>query len=266
MSSSGGSGVDLLSSQVRRRIVDTLANLPSTPDGSGGLRPAEGLSAQDLAEHLGLHVTTVRFHLDQLVSGGLLTSHFEPPVGAGRPRKLYAVEPGSLETVSTEDSYRMLSGLLVESFRTQPDGRQLSPEEVGVRWSHDRVAEEDLDPADQAPARTAGQWLGKVGHMVDLLREWGYVPEVSTTDGGRTANVSLHDCPFLSLARDNVAVVCGIHRGLIRGVMQSLGEESTTVGLTPLVGPNLCVAALTSSTPFTSHRARNASPDKETRP
>ena len=259
-------GVGLLSSAVRRRIVDTLANLPPVADDESALRPAAGLSAHDLADHLALHVTTVRFHLDQLVAGGLLTAHFEHRTGAGRPRKLYAVATGSLESVPSEESFRMLSELLVESFRTGPDGRQLTPEEAGARWGGERADREQLDTSTREPARTAGQWLGKIGLMVDLLREWGYVPEVSTTGGGRTARVSLYDCPFLDLAEANTAVVCGIHRGLIRGVMQSLGEESTQVGLTPFVAPKLCVAAVTAGSPFASSRSRNDSLDKEIRP
>ena len=245
-------GLDLLASAVRRRIVDTLANLPVPEDG-GPDRSRSGMTAQDLAEHLGLHVTTVRFHLDQLVTAGLLTTAFQRGDGAGRPRKLYAVEPGSLDTVPAEGSYQMLSQLLVQSVRTDvgTDGavRTLTPEEAGARWGRERVAREGL-PGEPAPARTPGQWLGKVGQLADLLREWGYVPEVATSAGGRTAEVSLYDCPFLPLARTHTAVVCGIHRGLVRGVMEALGEESTDIGLTPFVTPTRCLATLTATAPF----------------
>lgn len=262
-----GAGLTVLSSSIRRQIVDTLANLPAVVEPeTGSIRPSEGLSAQELAETFGLHVTTMRFHLDQLVGAGLLTSHFQRREGAGRPRKLYAVERGSLETVAPDHAYRMLSELLVESFHTDDQGRPLTPDEAGARWGRRRVGDEHLDLVERAPARTAGQWLGKIGQMVDLLKEWGYTPEVSTSNGGRTARVALHDCPFLPLAEENTAVVCGIHRGLIRGVLESLGEESTDVGLTPFVTPHLCVAALTATTPFDAHPSRKSDPDKETRP
>lgn len=267
MAGTDGAGLGVLASSIRRQIVDTLANLPTVVDPeSGSLRPSEGLSAQDLATTFNLHVTTMRFHLDQLVGAGLLTAHFQHREGAGRPRKLYAVERGSLETVTPEHAYKLLSELLVESFRTDEHGRPLSPDEAGARWGRRRVAQEHLDLVERIPARTAGQWLGKIGQMVDLLKEWGYTPEVSTSNAGRTARVALHDCPFLPLAQDNVAVVCGIHRGLIRGVMESLGEESTDVGLTPFVTPHLCVAALTATTPFDAPRSRKSTPDKEIRP
>ena len=251
MAAAHDGGLDLLTSSVRRRIVDTLANLPSVVDPeTGTLAATPGLSAQELAAQFDLHVTTMRFHLDQLVQAGLLTTHFQRREGAGRPRKLYAVEQGSLETVSEAHSYRMLSELLVESFRTDERGVPITPDEAGAAWGRRRVVEGHPDVGELAPARTPGRWLGKIGQMVDLLREWGYTPEVSTTDQGRTARVALRDCPFLPLARENTAVVCGIHRGLIRGVLESLGEESTEVGLTPFVTPHLCVAALTTTAPF----------------
>ena len=255
----------LLASPIRRRIVDTLANLPPALDPeSAAPTPAEGLSAKELADRFGLHVTTMRFHLDQLVQAGLLTATFQRRESAGRPRKLYAVERGSLESVSSEQSFKMLSELLVESFHTDEHGRPLTPDEAGARWGRRRVGQERSNAGAPEPARTAGQWLGRIGHMVDLLEEWGYLPEVSTSNHGRTAEVALHDCPFLSLAQENTAVVCGIHRGLIRGVLESLGEESTQVGLTPFVTPHLCVASLTATTPFASGQ-RKSRPDKEIR-
>jgi predicted ArsR family transcriptional regulator len=75
----------LLGSPVRRLLVDTL-----TTRGS--------MTAAQLGEIVGLHVTTVRFHLDQLEAGGLLTSSFLRSGGAGRPKKVYAAATGSLAT------------------------------------------------------------------------------------------------------------------------------------------------------------------------
>lgn len=260
-SSGTGAGTDLLGSPVRRTIVDTLANLPTGVDPETGTAiPHPGMRAQDLANRLGLHVTTVRFHLDQLVAAGLLRSHFQRRKEAGRPRKLYAIEQGSLGTVTSDQSYRMLSELLVETLSTGDDEMPTTPEEAGARWGRRHVLDGHTGLVGQAPAHSPGQWLGKIGQMVDLLREWGYSPEVSTTNDGRTARVALHDCPFLPLAKDNTAVVCGIHRGLMRGVMEALGEESTDVGLTPFVAPSLCIAALTTSSSFDQPGSPNHPP------
>ena len=55
---------------------------------------------------------------------------------------------------------------------------------------------------------------------------------------------------FLDLARNNPAVVCGIHRGLIAGSLERLGENGARVSLEPFVGPTTCLAHITTTTPF----------------
>lgn len=258
-------GVDLLGSPVRRQVVDLLANLPTLLDpDTGARRSADGLSARELADRFGLHVTTMRFHLDQLVEAGLVTSRFQRGAGAGRPRKLYSIAHGSFDSVPPERSFALLSEILVESLGT--NGEQLPPEELAARWSRRRVRGQRHESEAREPATTAGQWLGKIGVMVDVLEEWGYVPEVSTTEAGRQARVALHGCPFIELARRNTALICGIHRGLVRGVLEELGEEGATISLTPFVTPHLCVADITAREPFATATASSPAQEKETRP
>jgi predicted ArsR family transcriptional regulator len=228
----------LLESPVRRAIVDLLANLPAAPDLEGGLG---GLTAAELADRVGLHVSTVRFHLDQLVSAQLLESEFRAG-RVGRPRKVYRFRPGASTVADPAEAYRALAELLAESWTTGDEGRQLSPEEVGERWAR---AHARAEPGDTRPAATPGAWLGKVGRTVDMLGRWGYSPELRTADHGRTAELSLRDCPFLALAHTNPEVVCGVHRGLLRGAMEAVGEPDTEVSLRPFVGPGRCLATLT---------------------
>lgn len=236
----------VLASPVRRRLLDTLAHATAT---SHDLTTPVGLTAAELAEHVGLHVTTVRFHLDQLVAAGLVEASFHRSGSAGRPRKIYAPVQGSLAEVDVAgeaDALRLLSSLLAGAFADSSGGATPTPLEAGRRWAVEHV------PADPAstPARTPGEWLSKVGRMLDVLHEWGYTPEMSTSDGGRTARLVLKDCPFLALAVDNPAVVCGIHRGLITGSMEQFGEPDTEIGLEPFVGPATCVAHVSTRTPF----------------
>ena len=107
-------GAALLVSPVRRAIVDALSNRPlARVDGD---ESKSGMTATQLAALLDLHVTTVRFHLDQLVAGGLLTAEFKRGHGVGRPRKVYSVAPGSLDQGSHEHALRILTELLAEAF------------------------------------------------------------------------------------------------------------------------------------------------------
>lgn len=222
----------------------------------------EGVAVGQLAVALGLHITTIRFHLEQLVDAGLVTESHESGGRVGRPRKLYAAAVGQLDEVSTARSFRMLSELLSESFGTGPDGKPSTPEQAGARWGAHQ-AQELLGEVSDVPAVTAGQWLGKVGAMVDVLGGWGYRPSVSTGGDGRSAVVDLVDCPFLELAHSNPAVVCGVHRGLMRGVLDTLGEKDVELRLQPFVTQRTCRAKLRTRTPFRSTGDPNPAADPQ---
>jgi len=230
----------LLTSPVRRQIVDSLAHVEDT---------SRGLTAAELGAEVDLHVTTVRFHLDQLVAAGLVEATVRREGGAGRPRKFYALAPGSLDDVEARtgmEPLRLLSGLLAQTLADGVSGHAVTPADAGRRWAEEHVpASTDAEPAD-----TPGRWLGKLAQMIDVLQEWGYTPELRTSQGGRTAEVRLAHCPFLELARENPAVVCGIHRGLISGSLAQLGENATRVSLEPFVDDTTCLAHVSTTTPF----------------
>ena len=237
--------LDVLGSPARRAILDALANLPAvasagTPDRSSGLTAAE------LALRMSLHVTTVRHHLDRLEQAGLVHRHAER-TGVGRPRHRYTAHPGDLGQVSVSPSaYRLLAQILTEAMASKnPDAA-----DAARRWSLRTVAAQLGDDAPTDPARTPGQWLSKLGTLVDLLDAWGYAPSVATESGSRATRVCLHRCPLRDLAVDNPAVACGVHRGVLQGALDALGEEGSTVQLEPFVEPDLCVARLTTAHPF----------------
>lgn len=233
----------LLDSPVRREIVDILANLPTVRD-EAGLLP--GLTAAELAEALGLHVTTVRFHLDQLVAGQLLDSEFRAG-RVGRPRKVYRFRPGSMGEASSAEAYQALAELLAESWEGDGHGMPLTPEQAGARWA---ASHTDAHTGDDTPARSVGGWLGKVGRTVDMLHRWGYTPDLSTSNHGHTVDLTLVDCPFMALAQSKPEIVCGVHRGLLRGAMDAVGEVETEVTLRPFVSPGRCAATLTTHAEF----------------
>jgi predicted ArsR family transcriptional regulator len=232
----------LLDSPARRGIVDLLAEVAAAD-------PAAGLTAAELGSRLGVHPTTARFHLDQLVGGGLVESRFVK-AGVGRPRKVYRTPTRTLPT-GGDGPMRHLTRLLTE---TWPGGHSddkpggLTPEQAGRRWAVRHVAPTEGSPGPQA--RSAGAWLGKVGLAVDALHEWGYQPDVRTEDAGRTAELTLVDCPFMTLAKARPDVVCGVHRGLLRGTLEALGEPDTEVGLQPFVEPRVCLARVSTRAEF----------------
>jgi len=266
-------GLDLLRSDVRRALYEHLADLPLDPEVVEGTHP-QALSAQELADVVGLHLTTVRFHLDQLVAAGLLTSVQAPPAGAGRPRKLYAVPGLRLSAPSDPEAlqaYAALSEIVGRVAPAQPDpdaaevpdhlmiqsaeGGPLDQtpavlEQSGRQWARDHVGRLADRVGETTPATTPGAWLGKVGAVIDLLVGWGHAPAVRTAAGTREVDIVMRDCPFLALAKDSPQMVCGVHRGLLRGALDALGEESVELDLQPLVDHRTCRAHLSVTTPF----------------
>lgn len=243
--SPGRPALAVLDSPMRRHILDLLANLPADErTGEPG-----GLTAADLGHRLDLHVTTARFHLDQLVQSELVEAVFVRG-GVGRPRKVYRVPAQPLPAPApSEEALRALTEVLAASWRPAESGERPTPEQAGEQWAVSHAPA--ISPEEQRPATTPGAWLGKVGRTVDLLQGWGYQPDVRTEEAGRVAVLTLHDCPFLSLAQAHADVVCGVHRGLLRGALRAVGEDDVEVGLQPFVEPRRCLARIATRTEFT---------------
>jgi len=191
-------------------------------------RSARPMGVRELAEAVGLHPNTVRQHLDQLVEAGLAVRDTAPPVGRGRPALRYAAEPGSDE--QDPAAYRALAGVLAEQVARWPDGVGVALV-AGERWGRALAHE----ATESVPATSA------IGRLVELLDEAGFAPEAPVTDG---QPIRLRQCPFGTLARDHGEVVCGVHLGMMRGVLRELDAPFDALRLEPFVGPSLCLAYL----------------------
>jgi predicted ArsR family transcriptional regulator len=233
-------GAALLVSPVRRAVVDELAALDET-----GRRV--GLTAAELGSRLGLHTTTIRFHVDQLVAGGVLEAHFVRSGGVGRPSKKYLLHEKALaDSEAGQESagpYRVLAGLLASAM-SAGESEQLTPEEAGIRWAQHRAAAV-LPGTPGASSSGADRSAGpKVDAVTELLAEWGYTPETEPAEDGTAVDITLRRCPFLDLAHTHPDVVCGVHRGLLRGALTAVGQPDARVSLQPFVGPDTCRARL----------------------
>lgn len=234
-------GAALLVSPVRRAVVDELAALDEAT------RPV-GLTAAELGSRLGLHTTTIRFHVDQLVAGGVLESHFVRSGGVGRPSKKYVLREQVLGETDTAQHgagpYQVLAGLLASAM-SAGESEQMTPQEAGVRWARHRAEEAEVAhaPKPGAPAPATAPRSAVEG-VIELLAEWGYTPETEPAEDGTAVDITLRDCPFLDLAHTHPDVVCGVHRGLLRGALDAVGEPDARVSLQPFVGPTTCRARL----------------------
>jgi predicted ArsR family transcriptional regulator len=205
----------------RRRILRTL-------QGS-----EHGLGVQELAEQVGLHANTVRFHLNRLLAEGLVRRHAGDHHEQGRPPLTFvAVESGYH---GERRSYRLLAEMLASFMTetTEPHSKAAAVE-AGRTWGHFLTQRPSpyrrTDDAESLEALTS------------VLEEIGFAPEVVQTQDAR--EVWLHHCPFLEVATSYRDVVCSLHLGLMQGVLAETRGPSTVDQLRPLVAPSLCVARL----------------------
>ncbi|WP_066904767.1 helix-turn-helix transcriptional regulator [Millisia brevis] len=209
-----------LTSRARREVLDALRASPVP------------LDAAAVADTLGLHVTTARFHLDHLVDAGLAGRATGNEKRRGRPRILYspiAYSPAidhrgsdSRGFDSPEHEARdQLLDLLIAGLADTSDGPARAIR-AGRRWVDGFTAV--VDHSADAGARLLG-----------VLDRLGFDPLVDEHD------IRLRACPFRASARAHPEVVCSVHQGLVEQL------SDTTVTLLPFVEPELCLIRLDSA-------------------
>jgi predicted ArsR family transcriptional regulator len=198
----------------------------------------DGLGVQELAERVGLHVNTVRFHLDRLVAEGVVARHAEERTEPGRPRHSFTAVAGP-GTHPDLRSYRllaeMLAGLVTESL---PDP-EAAATEAGRAWGHYLASR-------PRPYRRADEETS-VAELLRLMDDIGFVPQLAPAEQHR--EIRLRHCPFLEVAEEHREVVCSLHLGLMQGALAEMRAPIVTERLLPLVEPALCVAVLGPAAP-----------------
>lgn len=199
-----------LSVASRRRLLETLRSAEQPID------------AAALAASVGVHVTTVRFHLDVLEDAGLVQRRPERAGRPGRPRQLYRAVPAG-------DGDRQLAEVLAGALAAEPDAEDFA-ERAGRRWADSEV------PAEGPGSSTWDEATGRVGQLFDRL---GFAPVL--VDQPDRRRWELHACPFRALAESHPQVVCTVHLGLMRGALERLHVDQAP-SLERFVTPDLCVA------------------------
>jgi predicted ArsR family transcriptional regulator len=190
------------------------------------------LDARELADRVGLHVNTVRVHVNALAEAGLVESETLPPQGRGRPRVAYRASAAAGDEGGRR--YRLLAEILTALVaRFGPDATE-QLEEIGEAWGHYLV--------DAPPPYAELADDDAVERLVGLLAEIGFQPHIE--ESGRGRRILMRPCPFLELARAHQDVICPIHLGLIRGALAALGATTRATKLEPFVRHDRCVARL----------------------
>jgi predicted ArsR family transcriptional regulator len=208
------SAIGALADPLRRRLYDVV------------VARDDGIGREEAARAVGVPPHTARFHLDKLVEEGLLDvdhrrlSGRSGP-GAGRPAKIYRRSGAEVAVSLPERGYDLVGGVFAAAVERSLDGAPLSEalaEEARAAGRRDGTA---YDGAGGELDRSAG-----------VLEARGYEP---TRDGD---TLVLRNCPFDALARDHTALVCGVNRDYVDGVLDGLACRHTSARLDP--GPDRC--------------------------
>jgi predicted ArsR family transcriptional regulator len=198
---------DALTQPTRARLFSALADLR---------RPA---GTEELAERVGLHPNGVRVHLDVLRKAGLVARERNRH-GQGRPRDMWVIapdaQPGGNPPTGYADLGRWLASVISPS-RASLRSVETSGREIG----------RGLGPtADPEPGSAETR-------MHAELVALGFQPrrEPGAAAGGLTYR--LCNCPYREAVRENQPVVCTLHRGITRGLLDVIAPETELAGFVP---------------------------------
>lgn len=182
----------------------------------------DGLDAGRLAERLGVHPNTIRWHLGVLADAGLVEAAPHHRHERGRPSIIHRLTGEGI--ARGRDEYRLLATMLADVVAAD-DAGVARAYETGVRWGrHLQQAEPDASVAE-------------------LLDREGFAAE------RHGEVVEMRRCPFYALAENSPEVVCTLHRGIVDGALAGAGSDQRVEKIHAFVEPGLCVAHLTRRRP-----------------
>jgi predicted ArsR family transcriptional regulator len=208
------SAIGALADPLRRRLYEFVAGRD------------DGVGREEAAREVGVPTHTARFHLDKLVEEGLLSvdhrrlSGRSGP-GAGRPAKVYRRSGTEVAVSLPERGYDLVGHVFAAAVERSLAGSPLTEalaEEARAAGRRDGTA---YDGQGDEVER------GELGRVAGVLSERGFEP-APAGDG-----LVLRNCPFDALAREHTALVCGVNRDYVGGVLEGLECRHTAARLDP---------------------------------
>ncbi|WP_433386084.1 helix-turn-helix transcriptional regulator [Micromonospora sp. KLBMP9576] len=186
-----------------------------------------GVTAAEVAARTGQHLSTTRAHLDRLTAAALLVKARASGGQPGRPAWRYraaAADPAPAP-------YRALAAALLQHLSGGGGDVREAAAQVGQGWGRHLA--------------TAGTDRGNpVDSVITVLDGLGFSPRRQPPDTTGAVQVHLHTCPFLELVGQNPDAMCGLHLGVVRGILERDGISDDSVVLEPFGAPAACVVRL----------------------
>ena len=180
-------------------------------------RSAAPLTTTDVATTLHLHPNTVRPHLERMRDVGLLAVDTAPSGGVGRPQHRYTLAPDAPSLGLEPPLFPLLARLLLQlAADTGADGDDAAD------------AARDQGRVDASSARSTANATSEpcLDLLIERLSTLGFDPQLVLDED--LATIGFAHCPFADLAETNPTIVCGLHRGMVEGFVDSAGGASVS--------------------------------------
>ena len=168
------------------------------------------LATAEVADTLGLHVNTVRPHLERMREVGLLDVAPDHRGGPGRPQHRYSLAADAPSLGIEPPAFPLLARMLLGTAR-RAGAAAADAEAAGREQGRAEALGPDVEPG--MPCADA---------LVALLTRLGFDPARVDDDEGATT-IGFAHCPFQSLAEANPELVCALHRGVVEGFVAGVG-------------------------------------------
>lgn len=183
------------------------------------IRAAEGpLDTATIARLIDRHPNGVRVQLQRLERAGVVSSEHASG-NVGRPRALWRLTPRAIAEADLPHTGWAMARSLARAIPATP-ARLREVEQAGTEMGRELAGR--LGPPSQHDVREA---------FGEALAALGFEPR--RTDTGDRARYELTTCPYADTVRENPAVVCTLHRGIVRGVLESITPAAQVTDFQP---------------------------------
>jgi predicted ArsR family transcriptional regulator len=195
---------DVLAQPTRARLFALLGELR---------RPA---GTVELGERLELHPNGVRTHLERLREAGLVDRQ-RTRQALGRPRDMWTIAPDAQPGGDPPSGYRDLGRWLARLVSEAKTSRR-AVESMGREIGRDLAPSGDAQSAEEK--------------MHAALAALGFQPRRELGAAG-SLTYRLCNCPYRDAVRESRDVVCTLHRGMTRGLLDAIAPETELAGFVP---------------------------------
>jgi predicted ArsR family transcriptional regulator len=193
-----------LAQPTRARLFGVLSELR---------RPA---GTEELAERLALHPNGVRVHLERLRKAGLVARE-RARQARGRPRDMWSIAPDARPGGDPPSAYADLGRWLA---------RVISARKTSLRAVEAAGREIGRDLAPEGGACSAEE------RMYAALVSLGFQPRREVDPAGRLT-YRLCNCPYRDAVRESQQIVCTLHRGITRGLLDAVSPDTKLAAFVP---------------------------------